>query len=60
MEVELTAVVRHGVAIRDDIAMPTPGYLCVGAAESLLRLTDRFELEQIGEAFVYVKKGKIR
>lgn len=41
-------------------AMPTPGYLCVGAAESLLRLTDRFELEQIGEAFVYVKKGKIR
>ena len=40
-------------------AMPAPGYLCVGAAESLLRLTDRFELEQIGEAFVYVKKGKI-
>ena len=38
-------------------AMPTPAYLCVGAAESLLRLTDRFELEQIGDAFVYVKKG---
>ena len=38
-------------------AMPTPAYLCVGAAESLLRLTDRFELEQIGDAFVYVKKS---
>lgn len=40
-------------------AMPTPGYLCVGAAESLLRVTDRFDLEQIGEAFVYVKKGSM-
>ncbi len=37
-------------------AMPTPGYLCVGAAESLLRITDRFELEQVGSAFVYIKK----
>lgn len=36
--------------------MPMPGYLCVGAAESLLRITDRFELERIGEAFVYVKR----
>lgn len=35
--------------------MPTPAYLCLGAAESLLRITTRFELEQIGEAFVYVK-----
>ena len=38
-------------------AMPTPAYLCVGAAESLLRLTDRFELEQIADAFIYVKKS---
>jgi chemotaxis protein methyltransferase CheR len=38
-------------------ALPDPGYLCVGAAESLLRLTDRFELEQIGDAFVYVKRS---
>lgn len=37
-------------------AMPMPAYLCVGAAESLLRLTDRFELEQIGDAFIYVKR----
>jgi chemotaxis protein methyltransferase CheR len=38
-------------------AMPSPAYLCVGAAESLLRITDAFELEQVGEAFVYVKKS---
>jgi chemotaxis protein methyltransferase CheR len=37
-------------------AMPTPAYLCVGAAESLLRLTDTFDLEQVGDAFVYVKR----
>jgi chemotaxis protein methyltransferase CheR len=36
--------------------MPVPGYLCIGAAESLLRTTDRFDLEGIGEAFVYVKR----
>jgi chemotaxis protein methyltransferase CheR len=35
--------------------MPAGGLLCVGASESLLRITDRFELEQIGSAFVYVK-----
>jgi chemotaxis protein methyltransferase CheR len=37
-------------------AMPTPAYLCVGAAESLLRVTTRFDLEEIGGAFVYVKR----
>jgi chemotaxis protein methyltransferase CheR len=37
-------------------AMPSPGYLCVGASESLLRLTNRFELEEIGGAFVYVRR----
>lgn len=36
-------------------AMPEPAYLCVGAAESLLRITNRFDLQQIDEAFVYVK-----
>jgi chemotaxis protein methyltransferase CheR len=36
-------------------AMPTPAYLCVGAAESLLRVTSRFELEQVDDAFIYVK-----
>jgi chemotaxis protein methyltransferase CheR len=37
--------------------MPTPGYLCVAAAESLLRITNRFELEEIGGAFMYVKRN---
>lgn len=36
--------------------MPVPGYLCVGASESLLKLTTAFELEEIGGAFVYVKR----
>ena len=36
--------------------MPSPGYLCVAAAESLLRITNRFELEEIGGAFMYVKR----
>jgi chemotaxis protein methyltransferase CheR len=36
--------------------MPTPGYLCVGASESLLRAGTQFELDEIGGAFVYVKR----
>ena len=45
--------------IVDELArvMLTPAYLCVGASESLLRLTDRFELEEIGGAFMYVKRS---
>ncbi|HTI41533.1 MAG TPA: protein-glutamate O-methyltransferase CheR [Vicinamibacterales bacterium] len=35
--------------------MASPAYLCVGAAESLLRLTTRFELREIGGAYVYCK-----
>jgi chemotaxis protein methyltransferase CheR len=35
--------------------MPAPAYLCVGAAESLLNVTDRFSLEDVGGAFMYVK-----
>jgi chemotaxis protein methyltransferase CheR len=35
--------------------MPSPGYLFVGAAESLLRVTSRFDLQEIAGAFVYVK-----
>lgn len=38
-------------------AMPPVAYLCVGASESLLRITDRFELDQVGDAFVYVKRA---
>jgi chemotaxis protein methyltransferase CheR len=35
--------------------LPSPGYLMVGASESLLRITTRFDLQTIGDAFVYVK-----
>jgi len=35
--------------------MPAPGYLCVGASESLLRRTVAFELQDVGGAFMYVK-----
>jgi chemotaxis protein methyltransferase CheR len=38
--------------------MPTPGYLFVGASESLLRVTDRFVLQEIEGAFVYVKRDR--
>jgi chemotaxis protein methyltransferase CheR len=37
-------------------AMPTPGYLFLGASESLLNLTDRFMLDDLERAFVYVKR----
>lgn len=37
-------------------SMHTPGYLFVGASESLLKVTTDFELQEIGGAFVYVKK----
>ena len=40
-------------------SMPSPGYLCVAASESLLRRTAVFELEEIGGAFMYVKGRKI-
>lgn len=36
-------------------AMPDPAFLCVGVSESLLRLGTRFELREIGGAFVYVR-----
>ena len=36
--------------------MPEVSHLFVGVSESLLRLTTQFELEEIGKAFVYVKK----
>jgi chemotaxis protein methyltransferase CheR len=37
-------------------AMPVPGYLFVGASESLSRVSDRFLLEDFDRAFVYVKR----
>lgn len=38
--------------------MYTPGYLFISASESLLKLKTKFELEEVQEAFVYIKKGK--
>jgi chemotaxis protein methyltransferase CheR len=35
--------------------MPRPGYLFIGASESLLRLTTDFDFQEIGGAFVYVR-----
>jgi chemotaxis protein methyltransferase CheR len=39
-------------------SMPVPGYLCIGASESLLRRTVTFELKDIGGAFMYVKDAR--
>jgi chemotaxis protein methyltransferase CheR len=36
--------------------MVRPGYLFVAASESLLKLTDDFELAEAGDAFVYTLK----
>lgn len=46
--------IRKSVALFSRL-MPRPGYLFVGAAESLLRLTTDFDFQEIGGAFVYVK-----
>ena len=39
-------------------AVRPPGYLFVGAAESLLRLSTDFTLTEIDDAFVYVKRAR--
>jgi chemotaxis protein methyltransferase CheR len=36
--------------------MPAPGFLCVAASESLIKLTADFELMEIGGAFVYARR----
>ncbi len=46
--------IRRAVGVFER-TMPAPGYLCVGASESLLRRTVTFELQDIGGAFMYVK-----
>src|SRR3954471_3337738 len=38
-------------------SMPTPGFLCVGASESLLNVTSTFALEEFDRALVYVKRS---
>ncbi len=39
--------------------MPPGGYLCVGASESLLKVTQDFELKELGNSFVYVRNPQI-
>lgn len=39
--------------------MPAKGALCIGASESLLKLTDKFELQEIPGAFIYARKHVI-
>lgn len=48
------SAIRQVVETFADV-MPEPGYLCVAASESLLRVTNRFDLEEVGGAFMYVK-----
>jgi len=47
--------IRRTVRLFSQILV-APGYLFVGASESLLRLTADFELQEVGGAFVYVKR----
>ena len=44
------------VALNFSRSMPSPGYLCVGAAESLLKAGAGFDLQELGGAYVYVKQ----
>jgi chemotaxis protein methyltransferase CheR len=41
-------------------AMPNGGHLFVGASESLLKLTDQFDLQEGREAFVYVRRDRAK
>ncbi len=40
--------------------MPPEAKLFVGTTESLLRLTDEFDLQERGPAFIYVKSNKAK
>ena len=48
------ATVRRVVDSLADL-MASPAFLCVGAAESLLRITTRFDLQDLAGAYVYVR-----
>ena len=48
------ATIRRTVKTFEE-CMPQPGYLFLGAAESLWKFTTQFHLEEIGGTFVYVK-----
>ena len=48
-------VIRNVVSMFAEY-MPAPGYLFLGAAESLLKFTTDFRLHELGPAFVYLKE----
>jgi chemotaxis protein methyltransferase CheR len=48
-------VIRNVVSMFAEY-MPAPGYLFLGAAESLLKFTTDFRLQELGPAFVYLKE----
>ena len=47
--------VKRVVTLFED-SMPVPGFLFVGASESLVAVSDRLNLEEIDRAFVYTKR----
>ncbi len=47
--------VKQVVSVFEE-AMPTPGFLFVGASESLVSVSERFTLEDVERAFVYTKR----
>jgi chemotaxis protein methyltransferase CheR len=49
------ASIRRALGVFERL-MPSPGYLCVAASESLLRRTRVFDLQEIGGSFMYVKE----
>ena len=49
--------IRRTIAVFAD-RMTGRGYLFVGSSESLLKISDDFELQEIGDAFVYVRREK--
>jgi chemotaxis protein methyltransferase CheR len=51
-EASIRRVVFHLAA-----RMPPGGALCLGASESLLRITDVLELQPVGSSFAYMKRG---
>jgi chemotaxis protein methyltransferase CheR len=50
--------IRRTIAVFAEM-MPPQGSLCVGASESLLKLTQDFDLQEIGDAFVYVRREHV-
>ena len=47
--------VKQVISVLEE-TMPTPGFLFVGASESLVSVSNRFALEDVERAFVYTKR----